>query len=257
MRDMKIPKSGCIAVHATGMRLIALVCVATLLMPNAAHGLAQAPGPASCADTPATPAHLSSADIAPPTSPAMLLENIKLAAQSRWFERDDFYDEGILKSFFGVAEIKRTVLSTPGFKGTQQPPSTIEDLRAHGKMALRATTQGSPQTFEYNLILGRALSGELPNHFSRQLWLYVVSYDESRRQRIAGNYALSYADAEAVFGRGVRMRPISGSAPTDGAPPARIYLFYQCQRPGGTTSITGKLGPGGSMSTLEFSVTSH
>jgi hypothetical protein len=205
-----------------------------LTTPAPARGKEVLPPP-SCVTVASSPDHLSASDVSVPTTPAMLLQNIKLAAQSHWFERSDLYDDTFIRALLGVNEIKRMILSTPGAKSAQMPPSEIEDFRGEGKFELIAP-DGSSHVFEYNFILSRALTGELTNHLFRQLLLYIGSYSAP------GRVTLSHNDVGAVFGRGVPPPPTDWNYhPTDGGVPPGEEVFYSCSIDGWTETLTAQL----------------
>jgi len=164
----------------------------------------------------------------------MLLTNIKLAAQNHWFERSDLYDETFLRALLGATEIRRKVASTPGAKSAQMPPSEIEEFSGHEKFELTAA-DASPHVFEYEVILSRALTGELPNHLLRELRLYIISYSSP------GRVTLSHHEVSAIFGHGVPPVYKFDIQPTDGGVPPGEEVFYSCSTDDWTETLTAQL----------------
>jgi hypothetical protein len=168
-----------------------------------------------CMATPNQITVLSSTDVTSPMTFATLLANIRLAAQSHWLERDDFYDERFLKKLFGAKTIQRQELSSPGSETIQMPPGTFDNFEIHGRLKIGVPKWTAKQA-DYRLTVTRATTGELPGHVLRQLTLAVSA---SLQQ-----------DVNEVWGFGTH----DGHFPhaTDGGIAGDTLMFYKCQQAG-------------------------
>lgn len=239
------------------LRVIGVAAVVSLshaILASAAEPTA-GPVPPGCESTPSNHSRLSSKDVVPPNSPTMLLENLKLAALSHWFEKDEFYDESFLKGLLGVTEIERTVVNSPGNPQRNPPPSTVENFRGRGKMTVPAKSGSSARTFEYRVFVGRALTGEIVNHYSRVLALFIN--DTYRPDAAEYYWAPSYADVSAVFGTGAPIDDRRLPRPSDAGVREDKEVFYRCEALTGAETLTGQFTKSGTLDTLEFDVATH
>jgi hypothetical protein len=241
---------GMTRIPTIGARCAAVVLAATLCgscFPRAAvaqEGKSMIP----CAPGKWPPLGPTPGAITTATSPLSLLQNIREAVESHWFETQSLYADDELKAMFGVMSLERHTVPMPAYPPMNRPAGMAEYIRANGRMPMPGGGGGGDklQYLEYSLDLGRALSGELVNHLLRKMQIRISRYEQN-------DAPVSYQQVVLVFGKGTDPG-WSASRPTDGALPKASEIFYTCATKSGQESLIGEIDHDGTVDQIEFDV---